>query len=382
MQVDQQGQKDLPLHIHGGDIIGTAVRYGLAPEAIIDFSANINPLGPPPAVYEAIRANLPQIVHYPDPESRRLRAALAAYLDVPQPAIICGNGASELIFLLLAALAPRTVLLPVPSFSEYEIAARVAGATIRYLPLERRDNFTLDLSRLKKAVCDVDLVFLCSPNNPVGNLLAGEQMAEAVRICTDRDVFTVVDESFLDFVPRWRTQTCLPLTGPGKPVFVLRSLTKFFALPGIRLGCGIGDPGLIASLSRRKDPWSVNFLAQVAGVAALGDEEYRDRTRQVIAGEREYLSAQADRIAGVRPYPAVANFLLLEIAGTGKTATAICDLLARKGILVRNASSFPTLGEDFIRVAVRNRADNERFLTALREAVCSPASSSQRCRTD
>lgn len=359
----------IPRHIHGGDILGTAASCGLNPGDIIDFSANINPMGPPPAVFEAIKANLAHVVHYPDPRCGRLAAALAGYLDVPVAEIICGNGASELIFLLLAAVSPRVVLLPVPSFSEYEIAARVAGAEIRQLPLNRHNNFVLDLANLEQALDGIDLVFLCSPNNPVGNLIAGESLRDAVRLCTDRGVFTVVDESFLDFVPRWQELTCLSEVAPGKPLFVLRSLTKFFGIPGIRLGCGVGSADLVEALCRRKDPWSVNFLAQVAGVAALGDEEYRENARELVAREREYLDTQMRRIPGILPYPAVANFLLLDISGTGLTASSVCDSLVRKGILVRNCSSFPTLGEGFIRVAVRDRQENERLVEALREVV-------------
>jgi threonine-phosphate decarboxylase len=364
---DQQ-EPEVPQHVHGGDILGTAARYGLNPGKIIDFSANINPLGPPPAVYEAIQANLPKIVHYPDPRCGRLTAALSQYFQVPQTQIICGNGASELIFLLLAQLSPRVVLLPVPSFSEYEIAARVAGAEVRYLPLDPEKNFVLAPRDLEQAVAGVDLVFLCSPNNPVGNQIAGESLAEVIQISVARGAFTVVDESFLDFVPRWRQLTSMPQVGPGQPLFVLRSLTKFFGLPGLRLGSGVGGPDLVEALYRRKDPWSVNLLAQAAGVAALGDEEYREQTRRQVGAERERQSARLQEIPGIKPYPAEANFQLLDISQTGQTATAICDSLARRGILVRNCNTFPTLGEDYIRVAVRTRPENDQLLEALREA--------------
>lgn len=356
--------------MHGGDWQGAVERYGWHPDEIIDFSANINPLGPPAGVLTALRENLAAIRRYPDPCCRELKQALAAYLQVDTPAVIAANGAVELIYLLCQAIKPRRVLIAEPTFGEYRRAALVAGAEVVTLALDPASAFTLTAADWERQLQGVELAFLCNPNNPTGRLLAGETLEDIVNLCREYGVFLVVDESFIDFLPGWQQLSLAARAAGERGLFTLRSLTKIFALPGLRLGCGVGHPELIAALAARHDPWSVNILAQIAGVAALAEREYLEATRALIGREKEYLYRRLAELAGFRPLHPEVNFILTGIAAGRLTVPRLAAQLARERILIRDCSSFPGLGAAYFRVAVRHRRDNTRLLAALKDISC------------
>ncbi|WP_338825577.1 Threonine-phosphate decarboxylase [Moorella humiferrea] len=354
---------------HGGDWQGAVDKYGWQPDEILDFSSNINPLGPPSRVIAALQENLKAVRRYPDPQCRQLKQALAKYLQVNPAALIAANGASELIYLIVQALRPRRVLVAEPTFGEYRRSAAMVGAEVVTLELEPASAFVLDIDRWRKKLRGVDLAFLCNPNNPTGKLLETGILHAIVESCRQQGVFLVLDESFLDFCHNWRELSLVATAAAQEGILILRSLTKIFALPGLRLGCGVAHPKLVAGLEGRRDPWSVNILAQIAGVVALADTGYLTKTQELIRREKEYLYYGLAELAGFRPFHPEVNFILTDISASGLTASKLAHHLARERILIRDCSSFPGLGPTYFRTAVLDRAANHKLLQALKKIV-------------
>lgn len=380
-------------HIHGGNIEKIAKRYGLREEKIIDFSANINPLGPSPKVIKVLKENLDKIARYPDPEAIKLRKELSEYLKVNPENIIAGNGAVELIHLICRALRPKKALIVVPTFSEYEFVLKSVGCKTEFFPLKSRDNFRLDIEELLRNMKKIDLprpyegrglLFLCNPSNPTGQLISKVNMLRIVDNARKRRVFVVVDEVFIDFVENEKERTLIQEAVKRNNLFVIRSLTKFFALPGIRIGHGIGNKRLLEKLKTHQEHWSVNALAQIAGIAALRDREYIKKTKGLISEEREFLYHRLSKIKGLKPYPSVTNFILCQLTGrkhlsalisgiytpaayyTKKSASkSLQKKLIQKNILIRDCSSFRSLSNRYIRIAIRTRKENLRLISSL-----------------
>ncbi|HWJ02818.1 MAG TPA: threonine-phosphate decarboxylase CobD [Verrucomicrobiae bacterium] len=345
---------------HGGNLQAARQVYGDLD--FLDYSANINPLGPPPGVFTAIQQNLAQIIHYPDPQGTGLKQALGQRLGVSRENLILGNGAVELIYLLAQALKPQKALIPVPAFSEYAKAIRAVDGTVRYHFLRPEDGFRLTGEDLELEGCDI--LFVCSPNNPTGQLLAEKDFALILARAEKAGVFVVLDESFMDFVEPARQWRAFKYLNRYSGLFVLYSLTKFYAIPGLRLGCGIGSPTLIQRLYELKDPWNVNSLALAAGRAALTDEAYAVDTRQLIRSEREFLITGLSKLQGLKPVAGEANFILVKNAASLKGGSLV-DALGKMGILIRSCSNFPGLGDDYFRIAVHDREKNNKLLHSL-----------------
>ncbi|MGB9660566.1 MAG: threonine-phosphate decarboxylase CobD [Moorellaceae bacterium] len=354
---------------HGGNWQEIQQRYGWAPEEILDFSVNINPWGPPPGVWACLADNLKAVRRYPDPNNMQLKEALSSYLQVPREALLIGNGASEIIYLLCFLLRPKAVLLAEPTFAEYSRAAGAAGSKLVTLRLQPSDGFRLEVGAYCRQLSQVDMAFLCHPNNPVGNLLDEEDLQRIWEESERRGTWLVVDESFLDFVPEWPKISLCRVAARASRLIVLRSLTKFFALPGLRLGCAVAAPDLIRYLEARRDPWSVNILAQMAGVEALKDQDYQLRTRTWLEKERGRFYRELASLPGIRPYPSQTNFFLVDISFSGWASSQLAEACARRRVIIRDCSSFPGLQQDYVRVAVKQEEANNCLLRVLRELL-------------
>lgn len=351
---------------HGGNIYAAAGELGLSPEAVLDFSANINPLGLPPGLKEQLASLLGGVVHYPEPEAAELRQALAASHGCASESVIVGNGAAELLYLLCYTRKPRRVLVTAPTFSEYEKAARAAGAEVAYLPLAGADGFALPWEQMQAALAAADMFFLCNPNNPTGTLLKREAVLRLAAEAARQQCFLLVDESFQDFLPEQKKYSILPdLPRMGDQAAVLRSLTKFYAIPGLRLGFMAGDAVLIQELTAKKDTWNVNFLAQQAGLWALRCSDYQQESRAYVAQAKQALYAALAALPGVHAYEPAVNYILLDMKQTGLTSSQWRERLKRQGILVRDCANYVGLGDSHIRVAVRRQDENERLVAAL-----------------
>ncbi|MBT9173397.1 MAG: Threonine-phosphate decarboxylase [Syntrophomonadaceae bacterium] len=348
---------------HGGDIISAACFAGLAPDMILDFSSSINPLGPPPGLYDFLEQNLPAITRYPDPLARRLCAAIKAHYR-PDADFVPGNGAAELIFLLLRALSPRTVLLPAPTFSLYERAAQSAGSRLIFHQLTAESRFRLEHSRFCTAVREwrPELVFLCHPNNPTGELLEREQLLAIAKEVNAVGGLLVVDEAFLEFREDYRRRTLLAAASPDN-VVVLCSLTKMFAIPGLRLGFMAGPPQVINAVRAVRDPWSVNALAQLAGEFVLAQEGFVEKSAAAVSVLGKALFESLSCLPWLTVYQPTVNYLFLE--SSAAASQELQRKLLSSGILIRDCSNFRGLDSRHLRVAVRTAAENARLAEAL-----------------
>lgn len=350
-------------HEHGGNIFAVARSLGLAPEQIIDFSASINPLGMAPGVRDALTGSFDRLLHYPDKGAAELRQALAAYHGVDPVEITVANGSTELIHLLPRAFGGNRALIVAPAFAEYALALERSGWQIDYLTLSADDGFALSLPRLQERLAaGYDMLFLCNPGNPSGNLVPKAEVAKVIDLCREGGTFLVLDEAFVDFCEE---ESAKHLVRQSPRAVLLRSMTKFFGIPGLRLGYAIAASETIAAIASQQDPWNVNTAAQVAGIASLSAADYRRQTRVFVDGERERLAAALAAIPGLRVFPARANYLLVRVLRQGLTAGQLREALLPKGILVRNCGNFQGLDGSFFRVAVRLKEENDLLVRSL-----------------
>lgn len=350
---------------HGGGVHRAARETGLPLESILDFSASINPLGMPPAVAAAARRGLEESIHYPEVDAAGLRQALAAFHRLPAACILPGNGSTELIYLFPRVLRPRRALLVTPAFSEYERALAQAGTRLDVFPLCPEEEFPFDLCRLLRRVePDTDLVLLANPGNPSGVPVAPEQI-EALARALREQALLVVDEAFIDFCPQ---HSVTERVGDHANLYVLRSLTKFYAIPGLRAGYLVGPPRGIARLAELQPPWPLSTPALAAAAACLEQEAFRAATLAAIPPLRREL-AQGLRELGLRVFPGEANYLLARLEGQGQSAAALAARLRPQGLLIRDCAGFSPLDGRYLRLAVRRAEDNRRLLTAMAAAL-------------
>ncbi len=349
--------------IHGGDVYLLARTLGVELADLLDFSANINPLGFPPGLTLAVQEAMREIVHYPDRRSLKLSIALADYHHLSPDAILVGNGSTELIYLLARALRPRRGLIVTPAFSEYEHALNLAGVPADFYPTDEAHNFTLSQVPEPQAG---DLVFLAHPASPSGVLLDPELFLRLAARCEAAGAYLLLDEAFVDFVEEASLKIHL---GRFPRLLILRSFTKFFGIPGMRLGCLFAAPAVVAHLAAAQEPWSVNTMAQLMGQACLADADYIGRTRTLIQQEREFLFGQLAAHSELSPFPSVVNYLLVKLTRPGMTAANLREQMLAHRIVIRDASNFRGLDERFFRLAVRGRQENEQLLKALDQCL-------------
>jgi cobyric acid synthase CobQ/L-threonine-O-3-phosphate decarboxylase len=351
---------------HGGNVRDLARRAGCAQEDLLDFSASINPLGPPECLRQVISRNIERLAHYPDPYAEELAEALAqkerarpASCHIGADEIIAGNGSTEILFALARAIKPLRAVIPVPSYADYAQAATLAGAEIQTLKLDAAAGFALDWSALGRMLAGGELVFLGAPNNPTGQLF---DLGEFRHFSAEHPATVfAVDEAFADFVADGGASSVVRQPN----VVAVRSLTKFYAFPGLRLGYAIAPLELAGRIREQIPAWSVNTLAQAAGVAVLKDEAYGRRTRDLITRQRAALTQSLQRFPGLHVYPSQANFLLVRLDRADWNALTLGQALLKQGIAIRGCDTFAGLDERFFRIAVREEEENARLIEAL-----------------
>lgn len=348
---------------HGGNIYRFMELMNCKIEQIIDFSASINPLGVPKTVIEKIRDNIKYLCHYPDPDIKYLAHELSRHLDIDPHNILCGNGSTELIYLIVRALKPEKVLIPIPTFSEYERACKTIGSklNVQGLRLKREDNFDVSSDEFIQNMKGCKMAFLCNPNNPTGRLMKKEDVLKIADAARDLKCYLIVDEAFMDFVPE---ESVVREVQNNPYLIVLRSMTKFYALAGIRIGYGVFHQNIIDTIKRQKEPWTVNTIAQIAGIAALRDKDYKKQTFKIIQKEKKVFE-DSFRLLNINYFPSSANFYLIR----HEKAQEIIPSLKNKGIMVRDCSNFNGLDSTYMRIAVRSKKENIRLLEELTE-IC------------
>ncbi|WP_336785943.1 threonine-phosphate decarboxylase CobD [Paenibacillus sp. MMO-177] len=348
---------------HGGDLRTAEETFGFPARQFIDFSSNMNPFGPPDGVRRALVHYAEQIDRYPDPAVRGLRTKLAQLHRVDEQSILIGNGAAELIDLVVRALRPAVTALAYPCFTEYGDAVMKTGGSITPVMLSADNGFVLNSSMVEDS--EAAFYMIGSPNNPTGQLVDPALIMKLVY----SGATVVVDEAFMDFVPEEEKYTLLKEAAVHERLFVIRSMTKFYAIPGIRLGYMVGAPCRIAELRRLQVPWSVNSLAQQIGEAVLEEKEYAARTMNWLQEERPWLIGRLEAL-GFGVIPGKVNYLLVRLPDIpGLTAASLQYEMGRMGILIRDASHFIGLDESYCRFAVKLRRQNEWLLEALERSL-------------
>jgi threonine-phosphate decarboxylase len=354
---------------HGGNVYKVAREQRIPVGRIADFSASINPLGPPAAGLRAIRSSLKQIVHYPDPDCWKLRQELAQQSSVDPDMILVGNGSTELIHLLPRALAIKSALIIGPTFEEYARALMDAGSSVQYVHARREERFRPPwkevLRHLSAEQSKFDAVFLCNPNNPSGQVINRQIVRELAETVDRQQAWLIVDEAFIDYC---QTQSVVSMVSEHPRVIVLRSLTKFYAMPGLRIGYLVSASKVVDQLRDRQPPWSVNSLAQEVFLTVLHDHDYATQSRTFMKRERSRFMRGLRSLSTVRVFPSVANFVLIELPSS-TSAGEVTDHLATKRLLVRDCSTLPGLTTQMIRIAIRTAKENRRLIAALGACV-------------
>ncbi|MGH9427394.1 MAG: threonine-phosphate decarboxylase CobD [Terriglobia bacterium] len=352
---------------HGGNVYEVSRKLGTTPSQLLDFSASINPLGMSRAAKRRLIESVDLVCHYPDSELLDLTRALARYYGVPAEQILIGRGTTELVYHLARALRPQRALLVTPLFGEFTVALALTGTEINSECLTESTGFALDIARIERWLTEekVDLCVIANPNNPTGQLIDQKAIDYLIRVADERETDLLIDEAFIDFVPGASAVNRLQ---ESQRLLILRSLTKFFGIPGCRVGCLLAHSSRLAELSWGREPWLVDTLAQVTAIASLEDQHYQVATRALVTRERGYLMERLQAISWLKPYPSVANFVLMRILDPMISAEQLAERLLADRILVRNCSDFGGLDSRFIRVAVRRREENGKLLTALENA--------------
>lgn len=337
--------------------------YSVNPRLVrLDYSSSINPLGTPKKAIAAVKMSANSLVQtYPDPECRELKKSLSRYLGIDSEWFTLGNGAIEIIywFAHTTTSVRGRVVIPTPTFCEYEVASQKVGAEVTLVPL---NNFDLDTDKIIEKARGANAVFLCNPNNPTG-MLATKQIMKIIENI-DSSTKILLDECFIELADNPEANTMIDQISEFDNLVILRSLTKSFGLAGLRVGYSVCNPTLAKKLSTNKIPWNVNSLAQVAGVAALRERRCLSKARALIKKERRFLHDNIEKLESFHPIRSDSNFFLVHLQG--RNSTQFRDrLLKKSGVLVRDCSTFTGMGAQYIRIAIKKHSENVLLLKAL-----------------
>ena len=343
------------MHNHGGEIYERT--YDL------DYSVNVNCMGTPASVIEAAAKGAALSAQYPDVNCRELRKNLGAFLQVKENQIVFGNGAADVIFSAILARKPKKVLVPAPTFAEYEQAARAMDAQMVYYYLKEEMEFRLDETFLEMLTNDVDMVFLCNPNNPTGHLIEKELLLSILKRCEEHDIFLVVDECFNDFLDQPQRYSLLNELEHYENLLILKAFTKTYAMAGLRLGYGLcSNQAFLQKMADCSQPWAVSIPAQFAGVAALKETAYVQESMELLKTERAFLKAELKQL-GFQVFDSQANYIFF------KAMPGLKQACAERGILIRDCSNYVGLVPGYFRIGVKRHEENQKLVSVLKEIV-------------
>ena len=358
-------------HFHGSDLEKIEAAYGIKKEDITSFSANVNPLGISYKLREGLMEHTDAITSYPDREYTSLRKCIAEYTGTDYRNILVGNGSTELISLVIQLKHPKKALIVGPTYSEYEHELSLEGGRSHYFRLKESDDFKLNIDELTQALDrDIDLLVLCNPNNPTSSQIDRQSMRIILDTCKEKGIFVMVDETYVEFSEKADEITSIPLTNYYNNIIILRGISKFFAAPGLRLGYAIcGNHQLLQDIDSKKNPWTINSLAAVAGEIMFQDKEYIHDTKELISSERRRICSILDKCPNIKYYPPHGNFILVRILRDDVTSMDLFEAAIRKGLMIRDCSTFPFLDNKYIRFCFMNPADNDALLDVLFEQL-------------
>lgn len=354
-------------HFHGSDLEKIQSIYGIDKDEIISFSANVNPLGISPLLRATLAQKLDAITTYPDREYTSLRTCIAGYCGTEPGNVIVGNGSTELISLFIQIEHPKKALVIGPTYSEYEREIALGGGTTLYYPLREKDSFRLDLEHFLAQLNEsIDLLVICNPNNPTSSCITRAEMRHILDACKQHDIYVMVDETYVEFADHMDEISSVPLTHYYNNIIILRGTSKFFAAPGLRLGYAVtGNHDLIKAVNTRKNPWTINSLAVIAGETMFADNDYIAATKKLISTERTRICQIFKEHPDFKVYEPSGNFMLVRILRDDLTSQDLFDRAIREKMMIRDCSTFPFLDNKYIRICFMNPADNDRLLRCL-----------------
>lgn len=354
-------------HFHGSDLEKIEKIYGIKKEDIVSFSANVNPLGISGTLKKELSDNLDVITSYPDREYTDLREAIALYIGSEAKYIAVGNGSTELISIMMQITKPRHALLLAPSYSEYEHELTIAGGNYEYFELKESNNFVPDYDELiGKLTPSIDLLIMCNPNNPTSYGISRGDMSAILSHCKENNITVMVDETYVEFAPDVSDISSVSLTYEYDNLIILRGISKFFAAPGLRLGYAVStDTQLLDTINAKKNPWTINSLAAVAGRIMFTDTEYIKATRQLILSERNKIMTFLNTKKDLKYYVPYGNFILVNILRDDITAQDVFENAIKEGLMIRNCASFQFLNEHYFRFCFMMPDDNQKLLTVI-----------------
>ncbi len=352
--------------IHGGNIEELSRKFNLDKEKLIDFSANINPLGINEKVKKTIIAALDNVEKYPDITYHNLKSTISNFEKINYENLVLGNGAAEVIFNLVRAVNPKKVLIPAPTFSEYEEASLSVKSSIEYYYLKEENNWSIDNDILSLINEEIDIVFICNPNNPTGVITKKDILLSIIEKANKTKTIVAIDESFLDFIRDSYKYSLVNLLKEYDNIFIIKSLTKIFAIPGIRIGYGItSNIDIINKIQGISVPWNINTLAEVATITSLDDKDYISKSVKYIEVEKKYLFEELGKLKDINVFNPSVNFIMFKL---NKNIDLKYELM-KENIIIRSCSNYNGLNENYYRVAVRTRKENEILINALRKVL-------------
>lgn len=356
---------------HGSDLEKIEAYYGIKKEEIVSFSSNVNPLGISYKLKNTLAHRLDAITTYPERDYSKLRQCISNYTNAQVDNIIVGNGTSELISLFIQTQHPKKALILGPTYSEYEREIGLSGGVSKYYPLDEEHDFVLDVDAFCSSLNDsIDLLVLCSPNNPTSNAITRKQMRKILDTCMKHGIFVMVDETYAEFADNEQDISCIRLTNCYTNLIILRGTSKFFAAPGLRLGYAItGNRDVLKAINTRKNPWSINSLAEIAGQLMFQDEEYIKQTKELISSERNRLYKELSSWDSVKVYKPSGNFMLMKILKDDVTSDLLFEHCIKQKLMIRDCSSFPFLDNNFVRFCFMKPEDNDRLMHAFSELL-------------
>ena len=338
---------------------------------MLEFSGPINFMGPPPKAVEAVKQNARLIKFYPDPNPVEFKESIAEYVGhgVSADNILLGNGSIELIYMITEAL-PQVfkALIPVPSFSEYEKAALRVGGEVTFVQLPA--DFSMDHEKIKAAVTDdTKIVCICNPHSPSGRLYSKDEVMDLVDFCQKKDIIFSIDENYIEFADEGDKNTVAGMVKDYDNLFVIRSVTKFYGMAGLRFGYAVAATNLIDKLETVRQPWSMNGLVNTTTLAAFSDTEFIKNTKETINRNRAQLAKDLTSIEGLQVHPSTTNFLLVKITDRKVTSTTLKEQLAKEKILVRDCCTFMGMDDSYIRITVRSEKDNKTLVETIKKVM-------------
>lgn len=356
---------------HGGDLELIERKYHIPKDELINFSGNVNPLGIADSIKKAIIDNIDCLCRYPDVSYLELRTNISKYTGVDKDFIIAGNGATELISLFIKVVSAKNAVIISPSYSEYEREIKLNNGEVSLYPLKEENDFNLITDEFLSSISTkTDMIVLCNPNNPTGTAVDTDDLKKILEYSKKNNIYVMIDETYMEFNDCIDKYSAVSLVKDFDNLFIIRGTSKFFAAPGLRLGYGLcSNKDILDSINSKKDPWSVNIFASVAGEVMFTDEEYISKTKKLISDERTKILNELKKWKNIKVYDTKSNFILIKILNSNITSSFVFEKLIAKKMIIRDASNFAFLGDEYLRFCILLPKQNKMLLDNLYEII-------------